>query len=490
LFCIKYDIIFLIKLKNIMSKIFKKISYIFILSIFIFTSFLSSFSFNYQAEIVSAQTDIDRREQQLREELRKIEEEQAVLQKSLDAQKNQTAGFQRDVNILTDQIKNAELEIRKRRLEIEGLSKDINIKNQTVGELEEKLARSRVSLAELIRKHEEITRFSLVEVLLMNDNISDFFSTIDSYTSIQKETENLFNEIRDIIGITETERLILERKQNAELDAQKVIESQKAQVDVKKKEKDSLLQTSKQTEASYQKVLAEKQAQASAIRAALFSLRDAQGIQFGDAVRFAEAASRTTGVRAALILAVLKQESNLGQTLGSCTIYDLASGKSQGVNTGRVFSQGIHPTRDLPVLQDVLKTLGRDPLTTRISCPMIIEQGGGKFLESGYGGAMGPSQFIPSTWVLYIPRLQQIFGTYPNPWNPEQSIMATALLMKDNGAAAGGYTAERNAACRYYSGRICDGGSPPNSFYGNQVLAHAEEFQRQLDFLKEVDAQN
>jgi membrane-bound lytic murein transglycosylase B len=472
-----------------MKKIFKQTFILFFLTLFIVNALFFNFFVNIKIDSVSAQTDIDKRERELREQLRIIEEEQAALQKSLDAQKNQTAGFQRDVNILTDQIKKAELEIRKKRLEIDGLSKDINIKNQTVSELEQKLARSRVSLAELIREHDELTRSSLIEILLVNNNLSDFFSTLDSYTNIQKEIEILFNDIRDIIGITENERQILERKQNAELDAQKVIESQKKQVDVKKQEKDSLLQTSKQTEASYQKVLAEKQAQASSIRAALFSLRDAQGIQFGDAVKFAEAASRTTGVRTAIILAILKQESNLGQALGSCTIYDLDSGKSQGVNTGRVFNQGIHPTRDLPVLQDVLKKLGRDPLTTRISCPLIIEQGGGKFLESGYGGAMGPSQFIPSTWVLYIPRLQQIFGTYPNPWNPEQSIMATALLMKDNGAAVGGYTAERNAACRYYSGRACDGGSPPNTFYGNQVMGHAEEFQRQLDFLKEVDSQ-
>jgi hypothetical protein len=115
---------------------------------------------------------------------------------------------------------------------------------------------------------------------------------------------------------------------------------------------------------------------------------------------------------------------------------------------------------------------------------LITELAGGKFKESGYGGAMGPSQFIPSTWQLYIPRLKQIFGTYPNPWNPEHAVMGTGLLLKDNGAAAGGYTAERNAALKYYAGG--NWSSPSNAFYGNGVMVHTEEMQRQIDFLNDV----
>ena len=46
--------------------------------------------------------------------------------------------------------------------------------------------------------------------------------------------------------------------------------------------------------------------------------------------------------------------------------------------------------------------------------------------------------------------------------------MATALLMRDNGAT-GSYTADRLAALRYYAGW---GGAQraENQFYGNQVM--------------------
>ena len=42
-------------------------------------------------------------------------------------------------------------------------------------------------------------------------------------------------------------------------------------------------------------------------------------------------------------MAILKQESNMGQNVGSCVISDLSIGATQGVNTGKVFSTLPYP---------------------------------------------------------------------------------------------------------------------------------------------------
>jgi len=432
------------------------------------------FVFLTQPFVLSAQTSVDAREAELRAELAKIEAEQAELQKSLNAQKGQTATIQRDVNILNDQIKKAELNIKKKKLEIEGLSKEIRLKDETVSELNAKVERSQSALAELVKKTNDQDNYSLPEILLGSENLSDFFVDLDSYTAVQKQLEILFEEIRQIKGETEKERTTLKEKQDAERDRQKAIEVSRATVAVKKGEKDSLLNVSKNTEAGYQQVLKEKQAKAATIRAALFQLRDSAGIQFGDAVKFAKEGEKNTGVRAAFILGILKQESNIGQNVGSCIITNLENGETKSSNSGNSFSNGIHPTRDLPGLKIILENLGKDPLTTKVSCPQSI----------GYGGAMGPSQFIPSTWLSYVARLQAVFGVYPNPWNPEHSITASGLFLKDLGAAAGGYSAEFEAAGRYYAGgnwKLYGQG------YSTSVLNHATEMQRQIDFLDETD---
>ena len=449
-----------------------------LLSLVIFTGalffLLGSAALTSWPAVLEAETDIDAREAELRAELKKIEAEQAALQKSLDAQKGQTATIQRDVNVLTSQIKQAELNIKKKKLEIEGLSKEIKLKDETVSQLNAKVVRSQGALAELVKKTNDQDNYSLPEILLGSENLSDFFVDLDSYNALQKQLENLFQEIRALKGETEAEKLTLEQKQKAELDKKKAIEVSKATVATKKSEQDTLLNASKQTEAGYQQVLKEKQAKAATIRAALFQLRDSGGIQFGDAVKYAQEASRNTGVRAAFILAILKQESNIGQNVGSCIITDLESGQTQSSNSGNTFSNGIHPVRDLPALKTILDNLGKDPLTTKVSCPQSV----------GYGGAMGPSQFIPSTWQIYIPRLQQILGAYPNPWNPEHAVTASGLFLKDLGAAAGGYSAEFEAAGRYYAGGNWE---LYGKGYATSVLSYATDIQKQIDFLDDAD---
>jgi hypothetical protein len=54
--------------------------------------------------------------------------------------------------------------------------------------------------------------------------------------------------------------------------------------------------------------------------------------------------------------------------------------------------------------------------------------------------------------------------------------MASAMYLSDLGAKGGSYTGERNAACRYYSGRACTAGHI-NMTYGDQVMIKAANIQ-------------
>ena len=93
---------------------------------------------------------------------------------------------------------------------------------------------------------------------------------------------------------------------------------------------------------------------------------------------------------------------------------------------------------------------------------------------------MGPAQFIPSTWVLYINRIARAIGIpTPNPWNPEHAFVAASFLLIDNGAVAGSYTSEKTAACKYYSGGSC-GSSRYANTYGTSVMAKADMIQRTM----------
>lgn len=407
---------------------------------------------------LSAQNLTDEREAQLRAELADLEKQIEAQQAILRTQQRQSVSIERDIAILTAKINEAQLKIRSKNLSIERLGADITAKSKTIVELESQLERGKESLAQVIRKTNEIDDFSLTEVILSNENLSDFFVDIDAYTSLKRSLNGLFEEIREVQDITETERTALDAKRKAEMDARKVIEKEKGTVERSEDQKQELLAASKASEQVYESILSEREKRASQIRATLFGLRDSAAIPFGDALRYAEIASEKTGVRPAFILAILKQESNLGENVGTCNRPQDPPEKH--------WKEIMKPSRDFEPYLRITSALGLDPESMPLSCPW-----GG-----GWGGAMGPSQFIPSTWELYASRIASAVGvSVASPWNAQHAVMATALFVADLGADEGGYSAEREAALRYYAGG--NWWKPQNAFYGNGVMAKADDIQ-------------
>lgn len=409
-----------------------------------------------------------------RNELKQIEVELARLLDLQKEQQKQTGTLTGDVNYLTSQINALKAKIKARSLVIAQLKVSITEKVNKIESLSEKIDREHESLAQLIRNTNEFDEGTTLHLILSDETISSFYNDLESYASIKDAVKVSVENIRGVKSETEIEKSDLEKKQNAETDAKVELENAQKKVAQSEAAKKQLLAISKQTEATYQKLASEKKARADRIRAALFPLRDSVAIPFGTALMYAENAQKKTGVRPAFVLGILKQETNLGANVGSCVITNLTTGETRRTDTGAIFPIGIHPTRDLPLLQVIVRELGRDPLNTRISCPQSV----------GYGGAMGPAQFIPSTWALIKSRLASALGkSIPDPWNPEDAIMASSILLRDGGAGAQTFTAERNAACKYFSGRSCTDPKVKNLFYGNSVMALATQIQKDIDLL-------
>ncbi len=419
---------------------------------------------------------IQEQETKWRAELQATEKEIANWENILRQTKTGTASLKRDASVLQAKINKAKAYIKKRQIQIEQLTRDIGLKNKTIAELEEKMNKDKESLTSILKSTNEMDSYSLVEVMLSNKNLSQFFEDVDSYNSIKISLKNQFNEIRKLQAKTDAEKEILNQKRIKEVDTKAKIETDKRKVELDKKEKQRLININKFQEKTYEQVIAEKEKKAAQIRVALFALRDTKGIAFGDALRYANLASDKTGVRSALILAILTQESDLGKNQGSCLLNNLETGDGAGKNTGTLFEKIMKAPRDTAPFKNITNRLGKNWKMTPVSCPPGTKYYSGR----GYGGGMGPSQFIPSTWELFKNRLGKTLGIKANevnPWNPEHAILATAVYMADLGADKRGYTAERNAACRYYSGRKCDNRRPRNTFYGTQVLAKAENIQ-------------
>lgn len=398
---------------------------------------------------------------------KEIEVQQQII-KNTQAKKNTLQG---DVTLLNAQIKTAQAKIDAKNITIKQLTAQIVKKNVVIGELENRIERGEESLASILRQTQMLDDYSAVSVALGAQSVSEFFVDLDAFTSIKTDLQTLFTDIRKAKAQTESEKADLAIKQNQTADAKYVVETQKKQITNDKTQKQQLLAITVNQETEYKKVLAERQAKAAAIRATLFPLRDAAPIQFEDALNYAKEAQSRTGVRPAFILAVLTQESNLGKNVGQCYLTNTITGAGIGKNTGRSFTNVMKPGRDIQPFIDLGLRLGFDPVKQVVSCPQ----------SSGYGGAMGPAQFIPSTWSSYEARIASVSGhSVPNPWAAEDAIVAMSLYLGDLGAGAGGYTAEFRSAAKYYAGGYW---ATAGRGYGNSVMALAESIQSNIDFL-------
>jgi len=426
------------------------------------------------AGIVFGQTDLAQavadREARLRQELAQVEAEQKQAEAELTRAQARSASLDRDIAVLNAKIKTAQLNIRAKTLLIETLGKDIERKEDHLDKLESRIARGRATLAQAMRKTNEVGSYSVPEVLLSRSSITGFLEDLDTFQSVEESLKSVFEQIREDQLETEAARNTLDKRRNAERDARYVIEQEKKNIERDEAEKKRLLASSKNDEKSYSAQLAQKRARAAEIRAALFSLRDAEAIPFGIALQYANAASQKTGVRPAFLLAILTQESALGKNVGSCYLTNPDTGAGVSIKSGTQFPNVMKPGRDVEPFISITKALGRDPFNTLISCPQSV----------GWGGAMGPAQFIASTWRLFENRIASALGvSRPDPWNPSHAFMASAIYLADLGASSRTYTSERNAACKYYSGKLCSSSSLIAS-YGNSVIAKADSIQRTM----------
>ncbi|HJY86349.1 MAG TPA: lytic murein transglycosylase [Candidatus Acidoferrales bacterium] len=155
---------------------------------------------------------------------------------------------------------------------------------------------------------------------------------------------------------------------------------------------------------------------------------------------YAKEALAKTGVRPAIILGVLSEESDLGTNLGSGS-----------------WRTDMNPTRDAPLFQQICAEFGYNPDNQPVS----------KKPWSGWRGAMGPAQFIPSTWVQCARSMGSGHGN---------------LRRRDAYGRQRRRSAERLAALRYLAGWK-NAKKSAYSYYGDAVVNLAEQFQQQINVL-------
>jgi peptidoglycan hydrolase CwlO-like protein len=370
----------------------------------------------------------DQQSVQLSQDLTKTSAQKNTLQSAIKKLKNKITSLNND--------------IKQGKIMVQGLNIQIVETQGSIVKTSAQIASSQDQIKAILRTinaEEKKPAF----IILLEGNLSDFFSNLTYLDSLNSQVTNLLGNTKNLKSYLEGQEV----KMNDSVDQlQKTIALQAAQKAENEQNQQEQNQYLKLTEAQYQKTLADKTAveqKAAKIKAMLFQVVGiSKAPTFGEALEVAKSAAGLVGIRPAFLLAIISQESAIGRNVGQCYLTDAVTGEGKKISSGVVMQRVMKPTRDVQPFISITTAVGRDPYKTPVSCPIVG--------VAGYGGAMGPAQFIPSTWNGLTDRLTSLLGKAPDPWAIRDSFTASGLYLADLGATKQTAAAENAAAGRYY----------------------------------------
>ncbi len=437
----------------------KKILLFVFISVLVLPNFLfAEESDSFDFEICESFEEIDKQCENLspdkcKELLKKcgeyLDEELDQIEKDLKKTEKEKKSLQNEIYTLRNKIKNLDYQIYQGNVMIKDLGLQIGDTQSSIDKISFKIEDSKGQLVNILRAVYEEDQKSSIEILL-EGNLSDFFDNLVYLENLDSKLQETLENTKDLKSyLGEQKEEMGEEKEDLE-NLIKIQGLQKqGQAEVKKEQEYFL----KLTEAEYQKYLKEKtetEKTAAEIRARIFELIGVpKAPTFGEAYEIAKHVSEITGVRPAFLLAVITQESNLGKNVGQCYLKNKKTGEGIYIKTGNKAYKTMSPSNIpyfLEIIEDLNKDrdLARDPFETPVSCAMSY----------GWGGAMGPAQFMPKTWGKYGygERVEEITGKASDPWNIKDAFLASALYLSDYGAVKQTYNGEFNAALSYFAG--------------------------------------
>ncbi|KKP30455.1 MAG: Membrane protein metalloendopeptidase [Parcubacteria group bacterium GW2011_GWA2_31_28] len=415
--------------------------------IFLFIAlFFSAVSFVYGQSTSNLEKDI-------KEKLNDLNQKISTNRGEISNLENLNDSLEKDVKILTSNITKTELKIEATNLEINNTKNKIgNLKNQ-IDSLQIQIIDKEGLLADNLKEVYKSDKVSLLELILMQKDFTEFFSGIEYINVLQGDINTALGQLKVFKKDFDEKRLVIDG-QLVEQERLYVIQDiQFKDLSNIKNYKNNLI--SKNVSKSIDLEVKNKQYKEliAQLREQLYVISGlAKGINLGEAYNMASNVSQKTGLDPLFLMAIIKVESDWGGNIG-----------------GGNWRKDMKPQEQDAFIK-ITKKLGYDPDKMPVSSAPSY----------GWGGAIGPAQFLPRTWLENESQIIKITGNNPpDPWTLEDAFAAAAIKLSRDGASAQTPNAELRAAMIYFAGSRWN--NPAYSFYGDRVMDVKEIIKSQLN---------
>ncbi|HEB01554.1 MAG TPA: hypothetical protein ENI16_00980, partial [Candidatus Portnoybacteria bacterium] len=153
------------------------------------------------------------------------------------------------------QIEKIEVEIRLIEQKIEQLLLQIQDLELKIGQKEKEIAHQKEILSELIRTIDRYDQESLIEIILKNDNFSEFLNQVEYTEILQGQVREALTTVKDLKTKLEKEQDELEIKKNASEDYKSQLGAQQQTLTASQVSRGVLLNRTRGQESAYQRML-------------------------------------------------------------------------------------------------------------------------------------------------------------------------------------------------------------------------------------------
>lgn len=375
-------------------------------------------------------------------QLQIIEKEIEDLRKDIQAIASQRQSLNNEIKTLEIEQKKIEKQIQAADIAVNQIENQIEDLDEKIQELEIKLEQKRRYLSTFLRSLYEKGKVSFLEMFLRESRFSSFFNQVQAVNSFQESLQGNINDIKVIKTDLDQKKDDLEERRTEQLKLKNLQQIQKRTLSHKINQKEILIERGKQKEGTLaqKKIQAEKAIEE--IRGRIYVLQGlASSMSLDEAYRRAKNIAQRVNIRPEFLMAVIKKESDWGSNVG-----------------GGNWKKDMNP-KEREAFQIITTKLNLNPDMMPVSAKPSY----------GWGGAMGPAQFLPRTWLQYESKIADITGhNPPSPWDFDDAFAAAAIKLSANGAQTKLWDAEWKAAQVYFAGSNWN--KPQYSFYGDSVM--------------------
>lgn len=204
------------------------------------------------------------------EKIKQLDEEIKVYEKQIENTSNQAASLQNTIKVLDTNQKKLGTEIKKTETNIQKTNLTIGNLSDEISTIEDKISANVKAISKTLNEISQADDETFIECFLTDQSLAEVFDKYEALSKFQDKVREKSAELKLQKEELTGKKTLSEKEKNKLLSFKNELNDQNYVLSVNKQEKNTLLTATKNQEAEYKKILAQRQAEKERFEQELF----------------------------------------------------------------------------------------------------------------------------------------------------------------------------------------------------------------------------